>query len=228
MSSKQPVTERPFALLRQFVKPKVQIERCELCGAALAPEHQHLIEPAKRRLVCSCQACSLLFSGQQGGHYRLIPRRVLFLAEFRMTDTQWEDLHVPINLAFFFRDSVAGRVIAMYPSPAGPTESLLKLEAWHELEEENEALRDLQPDVEALLVNRVGQEHAYYLTPIDECYKLVGLIRANWHGLSGGTEVWREIGQFFNDLKNRSNDGSKNVADLVRVQIPEVSRLRLR
>ena len=34
----------------------------------------------------------------------------------------------------------------------------------------------------------------YYVLPIDECYKLVGLIRAHWQGLSGGTEVWQEIG----------------------------------
>jgi hypothetical protein len=40
--------------------------------------------------------------------------------------------------------------------------------------------------------------------PIDECYKLVGLIRAHWRGLSGGTEVWREIQSFFSALKKRA------------------------
>jgi hypothetical protein len=34
---------------------------------------------------------------------------------------------------------------------------------------------------------------------------LVGLIRGNWKGLSGGTEVWIEIGRFFADLKSRSD-----------------------
>ena len=33
----------------------------------------------------------------------------------------------------------------------------------------------------------------YYIVPIDECYRLVGLIRMHWRGLSGGTEVWKEI-----------------------------------
>ena len=61
-----------------------------------------------------------------------------------------------------------------------------------------------------LLVNRVGHARGsspaeYYLVPIDECYKLVGLIRTHWRGLSGGTEVWREIGAFFAALKKRAS-----------------------
>ena len=36
--------------------------------------------------------------------------------------------------------------------------------------------------------------------PIDECYKLVGLIRTHWRGLSGGDEVWDEIARFFDRL----------------------------
>ncbi len=126
-----------------------------------------------------------------------MPRRVDFLSDFRLTDAQWEELHLPINLAFFFRSSRAGRVVAVYPSPAGGTESLLGLESWNLLEEENPVLRELEPDVEALLVNRVGRSREHYRVPIDACYRLVGLIRANWRGLSGGAEVWEEIRQFF-------------------------------
>ena len=62
----------------------------------------------------------------------------------------------------------------------------------------------MEPDVEALLVNRVTKEHEYYLAPIDQCYKLVGLIRSKWRGFSGGTDVWRAIGEFFISLKARS------------------------
>jgi hypothetical protein len=42
------------------------------------------------------------------------------------------------------------------------------------------------------------------MAPIDECYKLVGLIRANWKGLSGGAEVWTEVGRFFLELRSNS------------------------
>jgi hypothetical protein len=67
----------------------------------------------------------------------------------------------------------------------------------------------MESDVEALLVNRVGHARGftapeYYVLPIDECYKLVGLIRAKLHGLSGGTEVWQQIGGFFDGLKRRA------------------------
>ena len=63
-----------------------------------------------------------------------------------------------------------------------------------------------QPDVETFLVNRVGKLHEYYIVPIDECFRLVGLIRLHWRGLSGGAEVWKQIGDFFADLKARSTE----------------------
>ena len=116
---------------------------------------------------------------------------------------------VPISMAFFFHSTPDARVVAFYPSPAGATESLLPLETWTEIEDANPVLKEMEPDVEALLVNRVGHARGfsaaeYYVLPIDECYKLVGLIRANWRGLSGGTEVWQEIGEFFDGLKQRA------------------------
>jgi hypothetical protein len=161
------------------------------------------VEPASRQLRCTCDACAILFSGQSG-RFRRVPRGSTFLGGFHLSDGQWEDLRVPINLAFFISSTPAGRVLALYPSPAGATESLLELEAWRALVDENPVLAELEPDVEALLVNRVGGAREYYRAPIDECYKLVGLIRSNWRGLSGGPEVWALVGRFFTGLKQRS------------------------
>jgi hypothetical protein len=194
----------PLAALRRFVRKRPKGECCSLCGALLQPEHLHLIEVSSRRLVCSCDACSILFSGQQGGRYRRVPRRIERLADFQISDAQWENLHLPINLAFFFFSSPAKRVVAMFPSPAGATESLLTLEAWDDLALANPVLRELEPDVEALLVNRVAQAREYCRAPIDECYKLVGMIRTHWRGLSGGTAVWEQLALFFNQLNERS------------------------
>ncbi len=197
-----------FTALRRFIRKRAPVEFCELCSAELTDDHQHLLEPSSRKLVCSCDACAILFSGQEG-KYRRVPRRIRFLPDFHLTDAQWESLLIPINMAFFFHSSLAERIFALYPSPAGATESLLALEAWEEIVEQNPALRAMEPDVEALLVNRVrrGRENGeaeYFLTPIDECYKLTGLIRARWRGLSGGAEVWEEIERFFAGLKQRS------------------------
>ena len=71
----------------------------------------------------------------------------------------------------------------------------MPLEAWQALVEDNPVLATFEPDVEALLVNRVGAARECYRVGIDECYKLVGLIRTHWRGLSGGTAVWEEIGR---------------------------------
>lgn len=115
---------------------------------------------------------------------------------------------IPIEMAFFFKNGASGKVVAFYPGPAGATESLLSLDTWSDIERENPALREMEPDVEALLANRVGATRGvaaeYYIVPIDECFKLVGLIRLHWRGLSGGTEVWREVGKFFASLKERA------------------------
>jgi hypothetical protein len=204
--------ESAFAALRQFARKRTAAERCEMCSRELAPEHEHLVEPANRKLICSCDACAILFEGQSGTKYKRVPRRVVFLRDFQLTDGQWDGLMVPIEMAFFFKSTPHRKVIALYPSPAGPTESLLSLETWGDIEQANVALSEMEADVTALLVNRVGHARGsapaeYYLVPIDECYKLVGLIRTHWRGLSGGTEVWREIGTFFAALKKRSGFG---------------------
>lgn len=191
------------SVLRQFARRRTTAERCELCSAELAPMHSHLLEPAKRQILCACEACSLLFCGQRGANYLRIPRRIRLLSTFQMTDMEWEALMIPINLAFFYFDSASARMVAMYPSPAGATESLLTLEAWDEIRAQNRALQTMEPDVEALLVNRVSADAEYLIVPIDECFRLVGIIRTHWKGLSGGTEVWKHIQQFFTNLRSR-------------------------
>jgi hypothetical protein len=209
-----PPLEQAFATLRQFARPRPPAERCELCSAGLAQEHPHLVELASRQIVCACDACATLFDGIAGGKFKRVARRAQLLANFRMTDAQWENLMIPINMAFFFRSSLEDRIVTLYPSPAGAVESLLPLDAWNEIVEENPALVHLRPDIEALLANRVGHAQElskaeYYIAPIDECYRLVGLIRGNWKGLSGGAEVWTEIGRFFSELRSRADLASE-------------------
>ena len=199
-----------FEVLRQFARRPRAAERCELCSTEIASQHPHLLDPAARKLVCSCDACALLFSGQDRARFKRVPRLVRLLANFQMTDAQWDSLMVPINMAFFFRSSPEARVVAMYPSPAGATESLLSLEAWNEIAAVSPELQQMEPDVEALLVNRIGHARGftqaeYYLLPIDQCFKLVGLIRSQWRGFSGGTEVWQQIGDYFAELRRNAS-----------------------
>jgi hypothetical protein len=186
--------------------PEVAPERCELCSAPIAAEHRHLLELASRELLCACRACSLLFDREAAseGRYKLVSDRRLRLEDLELTDVAWEDLRLPVDIAFFFYNSTVGQVQAYYPSPMGPTESLLRLEAWRDLEAANPVLASMESDVEALLADRARGARRYWLVPIDECYSLVGLIRTRWRGLTGGREVWQEIEQFFDDLDRRS------------------------
>ena len=187
-------------------------ERCELCGEPIAPAHRHLMDLRSRELMCACRACALLFDRRSAGegHYRLVGDRRLRIDDLELDDLAWEELRLPVEIAFFFRNSAEGRVVAYYPSPMGPTESLLRLEAWSELERANPVLDTIEPDVEALLVNRTRGARRHWIVPIDECYALVGLIRMHWKGLTGGKEVWAEIGRFFDGLDRRCRAASRH------------------
>lgn len=193
-----------LAALRRFARPQPAREQCDMCSAELADEHAHLLELTSRRLACACEPCAILFSGQTTARYRRVPRRAEFLSDFRLTDLAWASLQLPVNLAFFVHSTPAGGVVALYPSPGGATEAAVPPEPWQMLVEDNPILRALEPDVEALLVNRVGEARDCYCVGIDQCYKLVGLIRTHWQGFSGGAKVWEKIGRFLNNLKERS------------------------
>ncbi len=197
--------------------PEAREERCDLCGDILAPQHRHLIDVHDRRLLCACRPCTILFDhrGAGGGHFRLVPDRARYLADFVLDDMMWQSFRIPVELAFFFHSTPAGRVVAFYPAPAGATESLLELEAWEQVSAANPVLEHLEPDVEALLVDRTRDARDHWLVPVDRCYELVGLIRTYWKGFGGGPEVWEQIEAFFNRLRRESmpvtNDGKEAV-----------------
>jgi hypothetical protein len=200
---------------RGAAEREAALERCELCSAPIAPEHRHLLDVATRELKCVCRACSVLFAdaAASAGHFRLVGDRRLRIDDLELSDAAWEELRLPVDIAFLIRSSAAGRVQAFYPSPMGPTESQLPLDAWAQLEAANPVLAGLEPDVEALLVNRARGVREYWLVPVDDCYALVGLIRTRWRGLTGGSEVWKEIRAFFDDLDRRARPASRAGGD---------------
>jgi hypothetical protein len=187
------------------------LERCELCGEVIPANHRHLLDLQSRELMCACQACKILFDRKEAGvgHYRLVPDRRLRIEGFRLEDEDWAALEIPVDMAFFFHSTRDERVSAFYPSPAGPTESLLRLDAWQDIERANPVLLSLEPDVEALLVNRARGARQHFIVPIEDPYRLVALIRSRWRGLTGGQEVWEGIEGFFAELA----DGARTVAN---------------
>lgn len=192
-----------LSALRRFARSRPEVERCELCGTALGEQHQHLLQKHTREIACSCDACAILFFGQENGKYLRVPRRVRQLHNFAFTDLEWEELTLPINLAFFVRNA-EGKMVALYPSPGGVIESAIALDSWDERVAGFPALQKMEPEVEALLVSRLPGQPAYFIAPIDKCYQLAGIIRTKWRGLSGGAEVWPAIHTFFNELQEQA------------------------
>ena len=176
-------------------------ERCDLCGAELASDHRHLLHLSERRILCACESCIALRSGDP--ELRPTGTRMLLLDDFDLSDERWAALSIPIALAFFLRSSTTDGVVAFYPSPAGATESELDLRSWQELVADNPVLGELETDVEGLIVDRTGKRPRYAIAPIDQCYRLVGLIKTVWDGISGGPGVDDAIAEFFDELGER-------------------------
>jgi hypothetical protein len=196
--------QSPLSSLRRFTQPREQQEHCALCHAPVHEEHSHLFEVSSRRLQCVCEPCAILFSNAVAPRFRRVPRQVEQLADFQIADLQWEAFGLPINLAFFVFSSMAQRIVSYYPSPGGAVESAPPPAAWDDLLVDNPRLRNLQPDIEALLINRLGKQREQFLLGIDQAYKLTGIVRTHWQGFSGGDAVWNELDRFLEGLRKRS------------------------
>jgi Family of unknown function (DUF5947) len=207
----------PLATLRRLTRTRPQPpagERCEMCAEPITDEHSHVVNLESRGLMCTCRPCYLLFTDEHAQlRYRAVPERYLSFAEFTLDARVWDELQIPVGLAFLFRNSVQQRTIAFYPSPAGATESELPLEAWERVVDDNPELTVLRPDVEALLVRRAdGPNGSCHLVPIDACYELVGRLRMLWRGFDGGQEAHQAMDEFFADVQRRSRPARTTAA----------------
>jgi hypothetical protein len=205
------MSDSPLFVLRRIAgrpPPPPAGEVCEMCGVAIIDDHQHVVDRTSRSLMCTCRPCYLLFTA--GGaelRYRAVPDRYLSFPEFQLGPGQWDQLEIPVGLAFFFHNSTLDRMVAFYPGPAGATESELPLDAWSSVRAENPQLGLLLPDVEALILRTSGRgsgEISCHLVPIDACYELVGRLRAVWRGFDGGQQARERIDTFFSTVAARS------------------------
>jgi hypothetical protein len=177
--------------------PAPAAERCDLCGTEVASDHRHLLQLEERRILCSCETCFALRSGDpdlRPTGARIVPLELELPAEL------WAAFRIPIGLAFLFASSATGGMAAFYPSPAGATESELDLGAWDELAALNPELRTLEADAEGLIVNRLADPMQAVIAPIDRCYALVGLVKLHWEGINGGPRLKEAVASFVDGL----------------------------
>ncbi|HEX6931585.1 MAG TPA: DUF5947 family protein [Streptosporangiaceae bacterium] len=204
-------------------------EKCELCSTAIPAGHGHLADIDHASLLCACRACYLLFTQHEAvrGRFRAVPDRYLTDPDHSLTAAEWEQLEIPVGLAFFLRSSRTGTVTAFYPSPAGATECRLDLAAWARLTTAHRLLAAAEPDVEAVLITRAGAaapgsaagaepgEPAAsvecFVVPIDACYELAGRMRLHWRGFDGGAEARQAIASFLDTVRSRATRGVQGV-----------------
>jgi hypothetical protein len=186
-------------------------EKCEICATAIPAEHGHVADLEQSSLLCACRACYLLFTHSQAGRgrYQAIPDRYLADPDHQLSAADWDELQVPVGLAFFLRDSQDGGVTGFYPSPAGATECRLDLSAWERLTATHPLLGTALPDVEAVLIARGEGVVEYFLIPIDACYELAGRMRLQWRGFDGGAEARQSIDEFLAGLRARARTPSQ-------------------
>jgi Family of unknown function (DUF5947) len=210
-SAARPPTDLPLpGPLPVPLSGPADVEKCELCATEIPAEHGHVADLESSTLICACRACYLLFTQPTAGRgrYRAVPDRYLSDPGRTLTAAQWDQLEIPVGLAFFLQSSSgdrAGRVAGFYPSPAGVTECILDLAAWQQLTAEYPLLAAPAPDVEAALICRTDDAGVeYYLVPIDACYELAGRMRLYWRGFDGGAEARSSIAGFLDTVRARA------------------------
>jgi len=197
-----PVIDR--ARLRRFIgwwRRTPPTLRCDLCATVLREAHRHVVDADARRLLCSCHACALRFVGGTTARFRAVPVRGRVDPASTMRSDDLEALGVPVGLAFFLSASSTGQWSAIFPSPAGVTESDLPEPVWRAFIETNDLARSVEEDIEALLVHRRPSGPTTLLVaPIDACYALTASLREAWRGLEEGAAVHDAIERAVADL----------------------------
>jgi hypothetical protein len=187
--------------MRQMPEGPQPIEaNCDLCGTSMAEDHRHLLQLDERQIVCVCESCWALRSGD--AEFRPVGSRVIWLDSLDLPDDLWARFGIPIGLAFFLR--TGGGVVAFYPSPAGATEKEIDVGVFSELEERNPRVRELDVESEVLIVDRLGERMRSAIAPTDEAYRLVGLVKTHWRGISGGPELQGAVDGFFEELREKA------------------------
>lgn len=201
------------ALLRRLIHFGTAENVCAFCQSIDSSHYCRLLDVPCRNIICACEECAKHVAPLDE-NYKPIPCQTRALPDFQMTDYQWDGFALPINAAFFQFDTLAGEIVAVYPGAEGAVRAELTDDQWSALREENPVLADMQADVEALLVNRIGIAREYYIAPIDKCLELAERVSARWRETSSGEAVCREIEEFFSALRKDADAQSVNTMEV--------------
>ncbi len=89
-----------------------------MCAAAIGEPHQHVVDLDSRALMCTCRPCYLLFTDDRATlRYRAVPDRYLSFPDLSVDGRAWDELQIPVGLAFLFHNSVLGPDGRVLPGP---------------------------------------------------------------------------------------------------------------
>ena len=164
--------------------PAARAELCDLCGKELPADHRHLLHLVERRILCTCESCLALRGGdpelRPTGHPDGVAGRLRALRRDLGVVRDPDRARLLPGL-----DAPAAGSSRCTRAPAGATESELEIERLgRAARAANPVLMSLEPDAEALIVNRIADPPEHAIAPIDECYRLVGMVKVAWEGIS--------------------------------------------
>ena len=133
-----------------------------------------------------------------------MPERVCHDPDRPLTDADWNELQIPVAMAFFFVNSALGRVVAGYPSPGGATECELDLRPGTGSPPRTRCSGRWRRTSRRSSSTAPSSGNEVFLIPIDECYSLVGGLRMRWQGFDGGAEARAALAAFLDGLRQRA------------------------
>ena len=173
----------PVTRLYRATRRTPDAERCELCAAPLAGDHEHLYEPRARQVRCACQACAVIVPTAERSPYRRVPRR---FERLPIDAGPWfARFGVPVGIAaLFVRDD--GHAIVGFPGPAGLVETEVDDDAWNDVRAELGLT--LTPEVEAIVWSSLPGGGCW-IAGIDVVFRMIAELRKSWVGFAGGPDV---------------------------------------
>ena len=122
------------------------------------------------------------------------------------TTSRWEELRIPVDMAFFFHSSAGRARGGVLPEPDGRDRVAARARrvgrSWRR---PTRCSASWSPTSRRCSSTARAARAQHWLVPIDECYALVGLIRTRWRGLHRRhARCGRRSAAFFDGLDQRA------------------------
>ena len=141
-------------------------EHCDLCSEPIPPEHRHLLDLETRELRCACRraACCSTARAPAAGTTPG-PRPAAAAGRLRARRRAWEELRIPVDMAFFFHRARGRARRRLLPGADGRDRVAARAARLGGDRGRQPRARGMEPDVEALLVNRARGARDSWLVP---------------------------------------------------------------